>query len=82
MQERLKYRYCWKESGHQLYRYACGIDDSPVKAQPDEAKGFSVETTFNDDIVSVEQVLPILLEQCDIVTTRMRRKGRNVPPYQ
>ena len=65
-----------KKAGHQLYRYACGIDDSPVKAQPDEAKGFSVETTFNDDIVSVEQVLPILLEQCDIVTTRMRRKGK------
>ena len=44
-----------KKAGHQLYRYACGIDDSPVKAQPDEAKGFSVETTFNDDIVSVER---------------------------
>ena len=49
------------KAGHQLYQYACGIDDSPVKAQPEEAKGFSVETTFNDDIVSVEQVLPILL---------------------
>ena len=65
-----------KKAGHQLYRYACGIDDSPVKAQPEEAKGFSVETTFNDDIVSVDQVLPILLEQCDVVATRMRRKGK------
>ena len=65
-----------KKAGHQLYRYACGIDDSPVKAQPEEAKGFSVETTFNDDIVSVNQVLPILLEQCDVVATRMRRKGK------
>lgn len=35
-----------------------------------------METTFNDDIVSVEQVLPILLEQCDIVATRMRRKEK------
>ncbi len=43
-------------------------------AQAEESKGFSVEKTFNDDIVSVEQVLPILLEQCDIVATRMRRK--------
>ena len=60
-----------KKAGHQLYRY-----DSPVKAQPEEAKGFSVETTFNDDIVSVDQVLPILLEQCDVVATRMRRKGK------
>lgn len=45
-------------------------------AQAEESKGFSVEKTFNDDIVSVEQVLPILLEQCDIVATRMRRKGK------
>ena len=65
-----------KKAGHQLYRYACGIDDSPVKAQPEEAKGFSVETTFNDDITSTEQVLPILLEQCDVLATRMRRKGK------
>ena len=64
------------KAGHQLWQYACGIDDSPVRAQPEEAKGFSVETTFNDDIVSVEQVLPILLEQCDVVATRMRRKGK------
>ena len=53
------------KAGHQLHQYALGIDESPVKA-----------TTFNDDIVSVEQVLPILLEQCDVVTTRMRRKGK------
>ena len=64
------------KAGHQLWQYAQGIDDSPVRAQPEEAKGFSVETTFNDDIVSVEQVLPILLEQCDIVATRMRRKEK------
>lgn len=64
------------KAGHQLHQYACGIDDSPVKAEPEEAKGFSVETTFNDDIVSMEQVLPILLEQCDIVAARMRRKGK------
>lgn len=64
------------KAGHQLWQYACGIDDSPVRAQPEEAKGFSVETTFNDDIVSIEQVLPILLEQCDVVATRMRRKEK------
>lgn len=64
------------KAGHQLHQYALGIDESPVKAKPEEAKDFSVETTFNDDIVSVEQVLPILLEQCDVVTTRMRRKGK------
>ena len=66
-----------EKTGHQLYQYARGIDNSPVLAQAEESKGFSVEKTFNDDIVSVEQVLPILLEQCDIVATRMRRKGKN-----
>ena len=48
--------------------YACSCS----KEQADEAKGFSAETTFNEDIISLEQVFPILLEQCDIVTTRMR----------
>ena len=65
-----------KKNGHQLYQYARGIDDSPVKAQPDEAKGFSAETTFNEDIISIEQVNPILLVQCDIVAARMRRKKK------
>ena len=65
-----------EKAGHQLYRYARGIDDSPVRAQPDAAKGFSVETTFNDDIVSMEQIQPVLLEQCDVLATRMRRKGK------
>ena len=65
-----------EKTGHQLYQYARGIDNSPVLAQAEESKGFSVEKTFNDDIVSVEQVLPILLEQCDIVATRMRQKGK------
>ena len=67
-----------KKNGHQLYQYARGIDDSPVKAQPDEAKGFSAETTFNEDIISIEQVNPILLAQCDIVAARMRRKKKKM----
>ena len=41
-----------------------------------EKKGFSAETTFNEDIVSIEQVDPILLAQCDIVAARMRRKKK------
>lgn len=64
------------KNGHQLHQYALGNDDSPVKEQADEAKGFSAETTFNEDIISLEQVFPILLEQCDIVATRMRRQQK------
>lgn len=69
-------RLLGEKSGHQLYLSANGIDDSPVKEQRDEAKGISVETTFENDIVSFEQVWPILLSQCDIVAARMRREGK------
>ena len=65
-----------ERTGHQLYLSANGIDDSPVKAQREDAKGISVETTFDEDIVSYEQIFPILLSQCDIVAARMRREGK------
>lgn len=52
------------------------MDDSPVKAQKEEAKGVSVETTFDEDMVSSEQIFPVLLSQCDIVAARMRREGK------
>lgn len=65
-----------EKAGRQLHQYANGIDDSPVKAQRDEAKGFSVETTFEEDIISMDQALPILLSQCDVVAARMRREGK------
>ena len=65
-----------EKAGHQLYLSANGIDDLPVKAQREEAKGISVETTFDEDIVSYEQIFPILLSQCDIVAARMRREGK------
>ena len=42
----------------------------------DEVNGFSLETSFKDDLVSLEQALPILLEQCDILAARMRRKKK------
>lgn len=65
-----------EKNGHQLYRYARGLDDSPVRTEPEEAKGFSAETTFNEDIVTVEQAEQILLAQCDIVAARMRRRKK------
>lgn len=62
-----------EKAGEQLLNYARGIDDAPVKAERDEAKGFSVETTFEDNITSNESAYPILLEQTDVVARRMRR---------
>ena len=65
-----------QKAGHQLFSYANGIDETPVKSVPDEPKGYSVETTFEDDIVSFEQAFPILLTQTDVVAARMRRDGK------
>lgn len=69
-------RLLGEKAGRQLWQYANGIDDSPVRSQREEAKGFSVETTFEEDIVSMDQALPILLSQCDVVAARMRREGK------
>lgn len=64
------------KAGHMLWRYANGIDASPVKAEREEAKGISVETTLEDDLTSFDAALPILLEQTDVVAARMRRAGK------
>ncbi len=64
------------KAGHQLHNYANGIDDSPVKDVPDDPKGYSVETTFDENITTLEQALLILLTQVDVVTARMRRHNK------
>ena len=64
------------KNGHQLYQYSCGRDDSPVRAEAEESKGLSVETTFNEDLVSKEQVFQVLLAQCDILAARLRKKEK------
>ncbi len=69
-------RMLGEKAGHQLYQYANGIDDSPVCAEREEAKGYSAETTTEEDIVTYEQAFSILLAQCDVVSARMRRDGK------
>ena len=64
------------KNGRQLYRYANGIDDSPVRSEREEAKGYSAETTVEEDIVTYERALSLLLAQCDVVAARMRRDGK------
>lgn len=64
------------KNGRQLYRYANGIDDSPVRSEREEAKGYTAETTVEEDIVTYERALSLLLAQCDVVAARMRRDGK------
>lgn len=66
-----------KKSGKQLHDYANGIDPSPVLAEPEEAKGYSVSTTLAQDVTDADTAHKILLELADSVTARMRAR-----PYQ
>lgn len=61
--------------GKQLHDYANGIDPSPVLSQPEEAKGYSVSTTLEDDVVTADQAHKVLLALADSVTARMRAEG-------
>lgn len=54
------------------HRYANGIDDSPVIDEPEDAKGYSAETTVEDDLEDLESINRMLLAQADIVCARMR----------
>ena len=58
--------------GSHLHRYANGISNSPVLAEPEEAKGYSISTTLEDDVETAEAAHHILLALADSVAARMR----------
>lgn len=58
--------------GRQLHDYANGIDLSPVLAVPEEAKGYSISTTTQENVTTVREAQAILLALTDSVTARMR----------
>lgn len=58
-----------------LHRAANGIDESPVVSEPEEAKGYSAETTVEENITELTRLLRILLAQSDVVASRLRAKG-------
>ena len=61
--------------GQHIHNYANGIDPSPVLAEPEEAKGYSISTTLESDIKKASQAYPILLALADSVTARVRSDG-------
>lgn len=61
--------------GQQIHGYANGRDPSPVLAAPEEAKGYSVSTTLEEDVVTEQQAHGVLLALTDSVTARMRADG-------
>ena len=58
--------------GKQIHDYANGIDPSPVLEEPEEAKGYSISTTLEEDVVTTESGYKILLALADSVSARMR----------
>lgn len=58
-----------------LKQYANGIDNTPVSPIREAAKGYSAETTVEDDLTTLESINHLLLAQTDVVTARMRAKG-------
>ncbi len=63
------------KAGKQIHDYANGIDPSPVLAEPEEAKGYSISTTLEEDVTTREQAAKVLLALADSVTARIRSDG-------
>ena len=64
-----------ERSANHFHNYANGIDDSPVLEEPEDAKGYSAETTVEEDLVDIESINRLLLAQADVVSARMRADG-------
>ncbi|MCR5755457.1 MAG: DNA polymerase IV [Acetatifactor sp.] len=65
-----------EKAGKQLHDSANGIDESPVREHPEEAKGYSISTTLEENVVGFEQAERILIGLCDMVSTHMRMEKK------
>ena len=63
------------KAGIQIHEYARGIDDSPVRAEREDAKGYSISTTLAEDVVTADEAQRILQRLSDSVACRMRADG-------
>ena len=59
----------------QCHNYANGIDNSPVRAEREEAKSYSNSVTLEDDVKTDETAHAILLALSDSVSRHMRSDG-------
>lgn len=60
----------------QAWNYANGIDNSPVRSEPEEAKGYSNSVTLEDDVKDMDAANSILLALADSVSAHMRSDGK------
>lgn len=61
--------------GAMIHNFANGIDDSPVRGEPEEAKGYGNSTTLERDITDAREAHRVLLALSDSVGMRMRADG-------
>lgn len=64
-----------KSHGRMLWRYANGLDDSPVSSVPSEAKGVGNSTTLSRDAVTAKEACAVLLKLSESVSSRLRKAG-------
>lgn len=57
----------------QAYNYANGLDNSPVLENPEQAKGYSISITLEENITCFDQANLILLNLADSVCSRLRK---------
>lgn len=67
--------YLGEKQGAHLHRFANGIDESEVLAEPERAKGYSNSVTLEEDVTNEARAHEILLALADSVTSRMRADG-------
>lgn len=65
-----------KSHGRTLWEFANGIDDSPVLAVREDAKGVGHSSTFRQDVVTKEEARRELLALSEAVCVRLRKSGK------
>lgn len=68
-------RMLGEKSGKHLHLFANGVDESPVMEEREEAKGYSTETTVEEDLVDLESIHQLMLAQADVLAARLRADG-------
>ena len=64
-----------EKGGLQARESANGLDDSPVSEEREDPKGYSISTTLEEDVTTLEKAKHVLLALADNVARRMRADG-------
>lgn len=68
-------RLVGEKMGRHVWRYANGIDESPVREEREDAKSVGNSTTLEEDVTTREGAYKILLALSESVGSRARRHG-------